>query len=123
MDLFESASRDEKGTPKRLNNTPLAVRMRPKIVAEVLGQSHLLKPGSPLLRLMADDSSSGSSIILYGPPGTGKTTLAYLIASSSARKFVELSAVSDGVKQVRTVVDQAKRDLVSVGRELSLIHI
>lgn len=120
MDLFESASVSEKGIPKSLINTPLAVRMRPKTAAEVLGQEHLLKPGSPLLRLIADDTSSGSSIILYGPPGTGKTTLAYLIASSSARKFVELSAVSDGVKQVRAVIEQAKRDLVATGRETVL---
>lgn len=120
MDLFESASVDEKGTPKSLKNAPLAVRMRPKMATEVVGQSHLLKPGSPLLRLMSDDSSSGSSIILYGPPGTGKTTLAYLIASSSARKFVEISAVSDGVKQVRAVIEQAKRDLVVAGRETVL---
>src|SRR6478735_6944152 len=93
----------------RAGATPLAVRMRPTSLAEVAGQAHLLKPGSPLVNLAGDQSGeSGSvSVILWGPPGTGKTTLAQAIAHSSGRKFVELSAVTAGVKDVRQVMEEA----------------
>lgn len=86
---------------------PLAVRMRPRTVDEVLGQSHVLGEGSPLRRL-ANPSSKGSltapsSIIMFGPPGVGKTTLATIVARQSGRAFEELSAVTSGVKDVRDV--------------------
>lgn len=79
---------------------PLAVRMRPSTLDEVVGQSAVLRPGSPLRRL-ADSASTGSrtapsSVLLYGPPGVGKTTLAYIVAQQSGREFEELSAVSSG---------------------------
>jgi putative ATPase len=82
----------------RSGATPLAVRMRPKTLDEIAGQKHLLGAGSPLVSLASDKSGEqGSvSIILWGPPGTGKTTLAKVIAHSSGRKFVELSAVTAG---------------------------
>ncbi|WP_028278635.1 replication-associated recombination protein A [Arthrobacter sp. H5] len=104
------------GTPGR-PRSPLAVRMRPRSVEEVVGQQHLLGPGSPLRTLAggADvpPGSAPTSVILWGPPGTGKTTLAHVIARGSGRKFVELSAITAGVKDVRRVMDEAltSRDL------------
>jgi putative ATPase len=86
---------------------PLAVRMRPASLDEVVGQSHLLQPGSPLRRLV--EGSGAASVILYGPPGTGKTTLASLISQATGRRFEALSAVSAGVKEVRAVIDTARR--------------
>ncbi|MET0861172.1 MAG: replication-associated recombination protein A [Microbacterium sp.] len=89
--------------------------MRPTSLDEVAGQSHLLRPGSPLVLLARPDVSTGAatSVILWGPPGTGKTTLAQAIARSSGRRFVELSAVTAGVKDVREVMQEAltQRDL------------
>ena len=91
---------------------PLAVRMRPRSLAEVRGQADVLRPGSPLRRLVEGSGGTAGplSAIIWGPPGTGKTTLAHLVASASDRRFVELSAVTAGVKDVREVMDQARRD-------------
>lgn len=90
---------------------PLAVRMRPRTLDEVRGQRAALAPGAPLRRLV--DGGGGLagpvSAILWGPPGTGKTTIAHLVASASGRRFVELSAVTAGVKDVRAVIDEAVR--------------
>lgn len=91
-------------------NAPLAVRMRPAALDEVVGQGHLLKQGSPLRRLV--DGSGAASVILYGPPGTGKTTLASLISGATGRRFEALSALSAGVKEVRAVIDTARRAAV-----------
>ncbi|OBF13303.1 replication-associated recombination protein A [Mycobacterium sp. ACS4331] len=88
-------------------STPLAVRMRPASLDEVVGQDHLLRQGSPLRRLV--DGSGAASVILYGPPGTGKTTLASLISHATGRRFEALSALSAGVKEVRAVIDVARR--------------
>ncbi|MCH8559310.1 MULTISPECIES: replication-associated recombination protein A [unclassified Nesterenkonia] len=104
------ASTAEAGARRR--HTPLAVRMRPRTLAEVLGQQHLLEQGSPL-RVLAEGSrgpAGASSVILYGPPGTGKTTLAHVLARGASRKFVELSAIRAGVKDVRQVMDRALED-------------
>ena len=81
--------------------------MRPATLDEVVGQDHLLQPGSPLRRLA--EGSGAASIILYGPPGTGKTTLASLISQATGRRFEALSALSAGVKEVRAVIDVARR--------------
>ncbi len=100
--------------------------MRPTSLDEVVGQRHLLGPGSPLRRLAApSDGASGQSVILWGPPGTGKTTLAQSIAHSSDRRFVELSAVTAGVKDVRQVMEEAlnERDLFSRSTVLFLDEI
>ena len=85
---------------------PLAVRMRPASLDEVVGQGHLLAPGSPLRRLV--EGSGGASTILYGPPGSGKTTLAALISQATGRRFQALSALSAGVKEVRAVIEKAR---------------
>lgn len=86
---------------------PLAVRMRPATLDEVVGQDHLLQPGSPLRRLV--EGSGVASVILYGPPGSGKTTLAALISQATGRRFEALSALSAGVKEVRAVIETARR--------------
>jgi putative ATPase len=86
---------------------PLAVRMRPASLDEVVGQDHLLQPGSPLRRLV--EGSGVASVILYGPPGSGKTTLAALISQATGRRFEAMSALSAGVKEVRAVIDLARR--------------
>ena len=106
--------------------TPLAVRMRPRTLDELEGQRHLLVPGSPLRTLAAEgDQQGATSVILWGPPGTGKTTIAKAIAQSSGRKFVELSAVTAGVKDVREVMQQAlsSRDLYGLSTVLFLDEI
>ncbi len=97
---------------------PLAVRMRPRTIDEVVGQQHLLGPGAPLRRLIEGDAPL--SVILWGPPGTGKTTLAMLIARTTRRRFRELSAVTAGVKDVRLVVEEAKRALGETGAQTVL---
>lgn len=103
---------------------PLAVRMRPVTLDDVVGQSRALGAGSPLRRLAAPVGSSSltapSSIILFGPPGVGKTTLATIVARSSGRAFEELSAVTGGVRDVRAVLARAHERLVREGRETVL---
>lgn len=98
------------------SHLPLAVRMRPRTVAEIVGQQHLLGPGSPLRRLAAGEAMS---VFLWGPPGVGKTTIAAVVSQSTQRRFVEISAVTAGVKEVRAVLDQARRDL-RTGKETVL---
>jgi putative ATPase len=115
-------------TPSALftGQTPLAVRMRPVSLDEVAGQSHLLRRGSPLVALAdADARTTATSVILWGPPGTGKTTLAQAIARSSGRRFVELSAITAGVRDVREVMQEAltQRDLYGQSTILFLDEI
>lgn len=106
------ASMPRARSARSASRAPLAVRMRPRTIDEVLGQEHLLTPGAPLRVLAGENAGPAgpSSVILYGPPGTGKTTLAHVIARAPGRKFVELSAITAGVKDVRTVMDQALLD-------------
>lgn len=122
-DLFSTVTTDAAGTPTARASSPLAVRMRPATIDEIAGQEHLLEPGSPLRRLIEPGGggrAAPSSVILWGPPGTGKTTLAYLVATVSGRRFVELSAVTAGVKDVRQVVEDARRRLATGGDETVL---
>lgn len=118
-DLFASAG---DGPDPAASLRPLAVRMRPRSLDQVRGQSDVLKTGSPLRRLIEGSGGRAGpvSAILWGPPGTGKTTLAHLVASSAGREFVELSAVTAGVKDVRAAMDQAERSRSLYGRQTVL---
>src|SRR5271156_4629614 len=103
---------DENQRPQGVSaSAPLAVRMRPASLDEVVGQDHLLQPGSPMRRLV--EGSGVASVILYGPPGSGKTTLAALISQAPGRRFEALSALSAGGKEVRAVIDTARQALLN----------
>lgn len=90
-------------------NLPLAVRLRPRSVDEIVGQQHLLAPGSPLRRLA--EGTGAMSVFLWGPPGVGKTTIAAVVSNQTGGRFVEISAVTAGVKEVRNHLEIAKREL------------
>jgi putative ATPase len=99
-------------------SAPLAVRMRPRTLDELVGQQHLLTAGSPLRRLIEGDQSM--SLLLWGPPGTGKTTIAAIVSQQTRRRFVEVSAVAAGVKEVRAAIDGARSELARGGQETVL---
>ena len=99
-------------------SAPLAVRMRPRTLDELVGQQHLLAPGSPLRRLIEGDQPM--SLLLWGPPGTGKTTIAAIVSRQTNRRFVEVSAVAAGVKEVRAAIDGARTLLARGGAETVL---
>jgi putative ATPase len=111
--LFDAAEADAAARV-----APLAVRMRPRTLDEVVGQRHLLAVGAPPRRLVEDDAPL--SVFLWGPPGTGKTTLAMTIANATQRRWRELSAVTAGVKDVRQVIEEAKRALGETGQQTVL---
>ncbi|HVC67534.1 MAG TPA: replication-associated recombination protein A [Acidimicrobiales bacterium] len=108
-DLFSDAA-----DQRLASRAPLAARLRPRTLDQIIGQQHLIGPGAPLRALIESDRLT--SAILWGPPGTGKTTLASVVAAVTAKHFVPLSAVSAGVKDVREVVDGARRLLGEQGR-------
>jgi putative ATPase len=93
---------------------PLAARLRPTRLEEFVGQSHLLAPGKPLYQAVLGGRLH--SLILWGPPGTGKTTLARLIGQYAGARFVSLSAVLSGVKEVRAAVEEARNARASTGQ-------
>ena len=101
-------------------SAPLAVRMRPRSLDEVVGQQHLVGEGTPLRRLVEGDAAT--SVILWGPPGTGKTTLAHVISAATGRRYRELSAVTAGVKDVRAVIDEA-RDALGMRGERTVLFV
>ena len=115
--LFDPAP-GEGASPERTQAAPLAVRMRPRSLDDVVGQRHLTAEGTPLRKLIENDAPM--SMVLWGPPGTGKTTLAYVVSQVTKRRFTELSAVTAGVKDVRAAVDAAKRELEYSGRQTVL---
>jgi putative ATPase len=115
--LFDAPVEDGADAPVD-PRAPLAVRMRPRSLDEVVGQQHLLGPRSPLRRLVEADEPM--SVVLYGPPGTGKTTLAHVVSLATRRQFVQLSALDAGVKEVRAVITAAKRELTFSGRRTVL---
>ncbi len=92
--------------------------MRPRTLDELVGQQHLLAPGAPLRRLVEGDQSM--ALLLWGPPGTGKTTIAAIVSGETNRQFVEVSAVSAGVKDVRAAIDSARSRLARSGQETVL---
>src|SRR3979490_846601 len=115
---FSGAAQGASAQDRLWANAPLAVRMRPRSLDEVVGQDHLLAPGAPLRRLV--EGAAPASIMLYGPPGTGKTTLATLVSQATGRRFTALSALSAGVKEVRAVIDEARRRLNRSGESTVL---
>ena len=108
-DLFTAAAEE-----RLRGQAPLAARLRPRTIDDVVGQDHLLGPGRPLRRLVETDALS--SVLLWGPPGTGKTTLALAVAGSTAKEFEQMSAVTAGVKDVREVIERARERLGRHGR-------
>lgn len=96
------------------HNIPLAEKLRPKSLDEVLGQEHLTGESGTIRKMLENDTLN--SLILWGPPGTGKTTLAEIISEKSGRKFFKLSAVSSGVKDVRDVIEEAKKQNLFTGK-------
>ncbi len=115
MSLFEASE-----AANRQRAQPLAARMRPRSLDEFAGQQHFLGEGKLLRRLLAADRLG--SVIFYGPPGTGKTTLAHLLAGASRSKFVQLSAVATGVKELREVLEAA-RDRLSTSGNKTLLFV
>lgn len=112
QDLFSA------GLASTRASAPLAVRMRPTSADEIVGQRHLLREGSPLRRLLSGQTVP--SLVLWGPPGTGKTTIALMVSRAIDGRFVELSAVTAGVKDVRAAIDQARDDLALLGKQTVL---
>jgi putative ATPase len=121
--LFEMGTPDPGGSRGALGgnahaSAPLAVRMRPRTLDELVGQQQLRAPGAPLRRLIEGDQPM--SLLLWGPPGTGKTTIAAIVSGQTNRRFVEVSAVAAGVKEVRAAIDSARSQLARSGEETVL---
>lgn len=113
VDLFAQANAE---TRKKM--APLAARMRPRRLEDIIGQDHILGPGKLLRRAIETDRLS--SLIFWGPPGTGKTTLAQVIARVSDRPFAQLNAVTDGIADLRKLIHAAESDLNTYGKQTIL---
>ena len=115
MDLFEYAREKQKET-----ESPLASRLRPETLEEVVGQQHIIGKDKLLYRAIKADKLT--SVIFYGPPGTGKTTLAKVIANATSAKFCQINATVAGKKDMEAVVEEAKRGCTSRRRYCSLMR-
>ena len=102
------------GPARAAASAPLAARLRPRTIDEIVGQQHLLGPGAALRAAISNDRLS--SIVLWGPPGTGKTTLAHVVAAATKAAFTQLSAVTSGVKDVRAAIEEARARRQTVDR-------
>jgi len=118
--LFDSEPADRAASPSGApaEGMPLAARMRPRSLDEVVGQAHLVGPSGPLRAAIEADALR--SVVLWGPPGTGKTSLAAVVAATTSAAFVPLSAVTAGVKDVRRVLDEARARRSAAGRRTVL---
>ena len=117
MNLFNNTENTyEKNTGVFL--PPLAERLRPKILSEFIGQTHILGQSKPLKNML--DSGFIRSMILWGPPGSGKTTLAGIIANAAGYEFYKISAVSSGVKELREIIDKANISFKHYGKPLMI---
>src|SRR5579875_1710222 len=114
------SAQNKTGTASGVQGEPLAARMRPRTLDEIVGQEHLLGPGRLLRRSIEVDSIP--SMILWGPPGSGKTTLAEVIAHHTHARFVRLSAVTAGVADLRKVVDEARK-LLQFSKQRTILFI
>ena len=113
MDLFEYMRQNNKNT-----ESPLAMRLRPETLEEMVGQSHIIGKGKLLYRAIKADKLS--SVIFYGPPGTGKTTLAKIIANTTSAEFCQVNATVAGKKDMEEVVSKAKDNLGMYGKKTIL---
>ena len=102
------------------SNLPLAARMRPVSVDELVGQEKLLQAGTPLHRLLTGNSKGAQSLIIWGPPGSGKTSITHVLSEVSGRRLVQLSAISAGVKEVRETIEEAKQNSLLYGSQTVL---
>ncbi len=116
-DLFSTAANSPTATPTN-ENAPLAERLRPRTLAEVIGQAHLTGEGMPLK--IAFDAGKPHSMILWGPPGVGKTTIARLMADAFESDFIALSAVLSGVKEIREAIERAQMNRDNLNRRTIL---
>src|SRR5262245_58988225 len=107
MDLFDRADPSAQDSKARAERVPLAERMRPKSLEEVVGQDAILGPEGALRLAIEEDRVS--SLILWGPPGTGKTTLARILAERSRSRLVAYSAVLSGIREIKDVMIAAER--------------
>src|SRR5438477_1630183 len=114
MELFETNINKE----TKAKAQPLAERMRPKTLDEFVGQKHLVGPDKPIRQMI--ENNDVVSMILWGPPGVGKTTLALIIAQQVKAEYIQLSAVSSGVKDVRQAIEQADYNLSKLGKRTIL---
>ncbi len=118
MDLFGNENTTKQNTKSQVKFQPLAERMRPKTLDDFAGQKHLIGEGKPIRKMI--ENNNVFSMVFWGPPGVGKTTLALIIANSVNAEFIQLSAVSSGVKDVRAAIEKAEINQKHLSRKTIL---